>query len=134
MSVASEGEAWTTRRDPRATHRGTTRRTPTRRWTSPTCPRGGGATSRSSAPTGRPYRPPRFADGTVTPPVIERLETELGVAVRFEARDPQAGGEWWVVVDGEAVARVARRRDGGGYTVYELSPDAFEKLVCEAVE
>ena len=51
----------------------------------------------------RPYRPPRLADGTLTPPLIEELEAEYGVSVRFRAVDPQVGNSWELVVDGGAV-------------------------------
>ncbi|MFB6068946.1 MAG: hypothetical protein ABEJ90_03365 [Halobacterium sp.] len=81
----------------------------------------------------RPYRPPRFADGTLTPPLVADLEADLGVEIRFRSVDPQAGGEWHVVVDGDAVAEVPRYRDGGGYTVYDLPPTEFERLVRRAV-
>jgi hypothetical protein len=82
----------------------------------------------------RPYRPPRFEDGTLTPPLVNDLETTLGVEIRFKSVDPHEGGGWHLVVDDEVVTEVSRYRDGGGYTVYELDPEQFERLVRRAVE
>lgn len=81
----------------------------------------------------RPYRPPRFADDTLTPPVIDDLEAELDVTVRLRSVNPQAGGDWEVVVDGDPVATVDRRREGEGFTRYAVDADEFEALVRDAV-
>jgi hypothetical protein len=81
----------------------------------------------------RPYRPPRFADGEHTPPVLERLEHKFGVDVLFRAVDPSVGDDWRVVVDGEDVATVGRHRSGDGYTVYEVSTAAFKSIVADHV-
>ena len=80
----------------------------------------------------RPYRPPRFADDVLTPPVIEALEAELDATVQFRSVNPQAGGDWEVVLDGEPVATVDRRREGEGFTRYAIEADAFEALVRAA--
>lgn len=80
----------------------------------------------------RPYRPPRFADDELTPPVIETLEDDLGVTVQFRSVNPQAGGDWEVVVDDEPVGTVDRRREGEGFSRYAIASDAFEALVREA--
>lgn len=81
----------------------------------------------------RPYRPPRFADDTLTPPVIDDLEAELDATVRLRSVNPQAGGDWEVVVDGDPVATVDRRREGEGFTRYAVDADEFEALVRDAV-
>lgn len=81
----------------------------------------------------RPYRPPRFADDILTPPVIDDLEAELDVTVRLRSVNPQAGGDWEVVVDGDPVATVDRRREGEGFTRYAVDADEFEALVRDAV-
>ncbi len=78
----------------------------------------------------RPYRPPRFADGAVTTAVIERLEDELGVGIRL--RKPPDGEEWALLVDDDPVVTVGRRRDGDGFTVYDLDSEQVEALVREA--
>jgi hypothetical protein len=80
----------------------------------------------------RPYRPPRFEDGKFTPEVIADLEAKLDVEIRLRARDPKVNDDWGVWVDDERVADVGRRRDGDGYTVYELTTDRFERLVRDA--
>jgi hypothetical protein len=80
----------------------------------------------------RPYRPPRFEDGELTPDVIASLEAELGVEIRLRARNPEVDDDWGVWVAGEHVADIGRRRDGDGYTVYELPADRFAELVRTA--
>lgn len=80
----------------------------------------------------RPYRPPRFADDELTPPVIDALEAELDVAVQLRAVNPQVGADWELLVDGEPVAAVGRRREGEGYTRYDVASAEFERLVREA--
>ncbi len=80
----------------------------------------------------RPYRPPRFADDELTPPTIEALEAELDVDVQLRAVNPQVGGDWQLVVDGEPVAPVGRRREGEGFTRYDVASAEFERLVREA--
>jgi hypothetical protein len=80
----------------------------------------------------RPYRPPRLADGTISPPFLADLSERYEVDVCFRAVDPQAGGEWSLVVGGDPVASVGHERTGEGYTVYHLSPNEVERLVREA--
>lgn len=79
------------------------------------------------------YEPPRFADGTYTHEVVEPLEAELGVVIRFVALDPRHGDDWAVRADGDPVMTVGRRRDDAGNTVYEVDPDAVERRVRAAV-
>jgi hypothetical protein len=80
----------------------------------------------------RPYRPPRFADGAVTTEVIDRLEAEHGISVRIRALNPQAGGDWEIVVDGDPVGCIDRERTEGGYSEYGVTAAEFEALVVEA--
>lgn len=82
----------------------------------------------------RPYRPSRFADGTVTTEVIDRLESELGVTIRIRVVDPHTGGEWKVFVDGDPVQSIERTRTKAGNSRYEITSEAFEKLVMDEVE
>lgn len=79
----------------------------------------------------RPYRPSRLADGTLSAPFVAELETEYDAGVWFRCADPETG-EWELVVDGEAVRPVDHERDGGGYTIYGLGPEAIEAAVKEA--
>jgi hypothetical protein len=81
----------------------------------------------------RPYRPPRLSDGTVTTELIKRLESTHDVDIRIRAVDPQEGGAWEILVDGEAVDSVARTRTEAGNTRYEITAAAFEAAVADAV-
>lgn len=80
----------------------------------------------------RPYRPPRFTDGAYTPPTIQALEDDLGIAVQLRGVNPQEGNAWEIRVDGETVATVGRRREGEGYTLYEMASGEFEAVVRDA--
>jgi len=81
----------------------------------------------------RPYRPPRFNDGELTPEVRSLLEEEFGIETRFRVVDPQERSEWEFWADDSLVATVERYRDGEGYTVYDIDSDRFERLVRNAV-
>lgn len=82
----------------------------------------------------RPYRPPRFADGTPTHEVIPDLEDELGVEIAFRSVGGDHREEWGVHVDGERVLGVGRHRSTSGYTVYEATADEFRRLVRAGVD
>lgn len=82
----------------------------------------------------RPYRPPRFSDGEHSPPIIEQLETDLGVDVMLRAVEPRVDDDWTVLVDGRAIATIGRHRSGDGYTVYEVASTSFETMVRVSVE
>lgn len=82
----------------------------------------------------RPYRPPRFADGELVPPLLMGLEADLGVELRLRAVDPEVGKNWVVTVDGEQVVEVGRTREGEGFTEYDIDAATFESLVRDAVE
>lgn len=85
----------------------------------------------------RPYRPPRLADGTLSPPAVADLREEYGVDVRFRAKNPQSqpqpGGGWTLVVDGEDVRSVDHQRHGDGYTVYDLTEPELRATVERAI-
>ena len=82
----------------------------------------------------RPYRPPRFADCTPVPPVVEALEAELGREIRLRDFSPTDDGAWDVFLGDARVGRVGRYRHSEGYTVYEIDSDAFERLVRDAAD
>lgn len=81
----------------------------------------------------RPYRPPRFEDGTLKHEVVDRLEVELGVEVRLACFNARHGDDWDVFVDGERVGAVGHRRSPDGYSVFEVAGDEFERLVRSGV-
>ncbi|MEF8885877.1 MAG: hypothetical protein V5A44_12255 [Haloarculaceae archaeon] len=81
----------------------------------------------------RPYRPPRFDDGTQTHEVVPDLEEEFGVSISFRSVGGDHREEWGVYVDGVRVLGVDKHRSTSGYTVYELSAERFETLVRDAV-
>jgi hypothetical protein len=80
-----------------------------------------------------PYEPSRFADGTYTHRVVERLEAEHDCVVRFVALEPRYPDDWEVRADGERLFGIGRRRDEHGNTVYEMDAEAFERAVEEAL-
>jgi len=83
----------------------------------------------------RPYRPPQFADGDLVPELVERLEAELGVDIRIRKQigsDEDTG--WTVLVDDTPATRIDRIRTEEGRSVYELSSEAFETAIRNAVE
>ncbi|MFB6160580.1 MAG: hypothetical protein ABEJ61_05315 [Haloferacaceae archaeon] len=80
----------------------------------------------------RPYRPPRLADGTLSPPLLADLRERFDAEVRFRSVDPQSGGSWELVVDDEPVATVEHRRHGEGYTVYDVTAEEVRRLVRAA--
>lgn len=82
----------------------------------------------------RPYRPPRFEDGTLKHDVVERLEDEHDADVRFLGVDTRYGDDWTVEVDGESVGTVPRRRDQDGFTVFEMAADEFREWFRERVD
>lgn len=82
----------------------------------------------------RPYRPPRFADGTLKHEVVGALEAEFGVEITVRGMDATKGDDWTVYVDGEPAGAVGHRRSAAGYSVFEVESRAFERLVREAVE
>lgn len=81
----------------------------------------------------RPYRPPRFTDGTVTTELIERLESAHDVDIRIRAVDPHDGGAWEILVNDEIVDSVERTRTEAGNTRYEITATAFEAAVTNTV-
>lgn len=81
----------------------------------------------------RPYRPPRFEDDELAPPIISDLERELGLSIQLRVTSPEQGNRWELYVDEERVCTVDHRRAGEGYSVYEITSSEFERIVCDAV-
>lgn len=82
----------------------------------------------------RPYRPPRFEDGTLKYKVVKELEAELDVTVRLRGVNVTYGDPWSVLVDDEAVGTIGHRRDPNGYSVFEVTATEFRELVVAAVD
>jgi hypothetical protein len=74
----------------------------------------------------RPYRPPRFSDGTLVPVLIKRLERELNVDINLIGLNAQCQGGWTVQVDKERITELGRRRSPDGYTIFDISGTEFE--------
>lgn len=81
----------------------------------------------------RPYRPPRFEDGTLKYETVDRLEEELDVEISFTSIESPYTDVWEVRIDGEIVDRVGRFRSPNGYTVYEIESGEFAELIESAV-
>jgi hypothetical protein len=81
----------------------------------------------------RPYRPPRFSDGELTPETISQLEQELDVSIRFRAINPHEGESWRIWVDGTPIETVEHIREGEGFTRYDIESTRFERIVRNAV-
>lgn len=82
----------------------------------------------------RPYRPPRFTDGVYLPELVFALESELDVTIQIRGVNPRAGDDWEIRVNGQPVGTVGRRREGEGYTLYEITSAEFEALIRKAAQ
>ena len=81
----------------------------------------------------RPYRPPQFADGTLVPELLQRLESELCVGVTLRKYiSADADESWTLLVDGDRVADLDRVRNEEGRSVYSVTGEEFERLVTDA--
>lgn len=81
----------------------------------------------------RPYRPPRFSDGTLKHVVVNRVEDQYDVTFRFIGRDVSYGDDWEVYVDSERLGTIGRHRSPHGYTVFEMESDEFVSWSEEAI-
>jgi hypothetical protein len=82
----------------------------------------------------RPYKPPRFSDDVLVPPVVHRLESAHGVEIRFMGVGVRYGDAWGVYVDGDVIATVDRERTADGHTRYETTSEAFERVVRDHLD
>jgi len=73
----------------------------------------------------RPYRPPRFANGAICPPVLQHLEKRYDVSIQLQGKNVSPGDQWAVFVDGSTAFEIERRRDPNGYTVIDIERDEF---------
>lgn len=81
----------------------------------------------------RPYRPPRFADGTFVHELRDDLERDLDVAIGFGATGSDYRERWTVRIDGDPAFEIPRFRAAEGYTVYDVDPETFADRVRTAV-
>lgn len=80
----------------------------------------------------RPYRPPRFEDGTPKHAVEATLKAELDISITFTCLNASVGDEWTVRIDGEPVGTIGRHRSPDGYTIFEMDAAAFEAWIRDA--
>ena len=80
-----------------------------------------------------PFRPPRFADGSLTHAVVAELESEFGVDIAFRCKNGTLGDDWTVTIDGDPIGSIGRHRSRKRYTVYEMSAAEFREWVSGAV-
>lgn len=80
-----------------------------------------------------PYRPPRFEDGTITPPVVHDLEDDLDVTIGFRCKNATVGADWTVTVDGEPIGQLGRHRSRDRYTVFEITAREFRTWIHASV-
>ena len=82
----------------------------------------------------RPYQPPRFEDGTLKYRVVEDLKEKHGVSITFKGVGATYGDDWTILVDGEPVSDIPRRRDVSGYSVFEVEREEFIEIVENHLE
>jgi hypothetical protein len=76
-----------------------------------------------------PYRPPRFADGTLEREVVDRLEDRHGVEIDFIGMDTLHNEDWTVRVDGEPIGEIPHSRAADRAPLYGVTSEAFVELV-----
>lgn len=79
----------------------------------------------------RPYRPPRFSDGRVAPPVLEDLRRRLDIDLKIMGMNVDYQEEWSVVIDDVEAFKVGRRRLPEGYTQFDIKCSRFIDRVEE---
>lgn len=81
----------------------------------------------------RPYKPPRFDDDVIVPPVVQRLESKHGVNIRFMGVNVQYGDSWGIYIEGTLVSTVSRERTSDAYSRYGITSGQFERLVHDYI-
>jgi hypothetical protein len=82
----------------------------------------------------RPYQPPRFEDGELKYEIVKELEEAYGISITFKGVGVTYGDDWTILVDGEEVSEIERRRDVAGYSVFEVESDEFIALIEDHLE
>lgn len=81
----------------------------------------------------RPYRPPRFEDGTLKHEVVEDLKETHDIDIMFVGVDVRYGDDWTVRIDGTPVGEIGHRRSPEGYTVFGMTSDEFVDFVTDRI-
>lgn len=81
----------------------------------------------------RPYRPPRFADGTLTPQLRTELEETFEVSIEIRSSNRPNEANWMILLNGDLLTTVGHYRHGDGYTVFDIDSETVKTLVRESV-
>ena len=81
----------------------------------------------------RPYRPPRFVDGTPVHDVIDELTEQLAVEIGFGAVGDDYREAWTVRINGNDAFSIPRHRSVDGYSVYEIEASDFKRKVRKSI-
>ncbi|WP_042665575.1 hypothetical protein [Haloferax sp. ATB1] len=81
----------------------------------------------------RPYKPPRFDDDMIVPPVVQYLESVHNITIRFMNVNMQHGDDWGIYFDGTLVSTVSRERTPAAYSRYGITSGEFKQLVHDYV-
>lgn len=76
-----------------------------------------------------PYRPPRFTDDVLVPPLISQMETAYDIEIKLAGINVDHGDTWEIYVDGEVASTVKRERLSDGYTLYKMTSEKFLDIV-----
>ncbi|MGQ3330161.1 hypothetical protein [Halorubrum sp. FL23] len=76
-----------------------------------------------------PYRPPRFTDDVLVPPLIFQIETAYDIEIKLVGVNVDHGDTWEICVDGEVASTVKRERLSDGYTLYKMTSEKFLDIV-----
>jgi len=77
----------------------------------------------------RPYQPARFTDDTLTHEVIGEIEQTHDIDVTFRCLNATEGDDWTVLVNGEPVGSIGKRRSTEGYSVLEMTAAEFRDWI-----
>ncbi|SEP24512.1 hypothetical protein SAMN04487948_1263 [Halogranum amylolyticum] len=81
----------------------------------------------------KPYKPPRFTDDVIVPPVVTQLESSYDIDIRFMGVGVKYGDSWEIYVDDEVISTVSRERTSDAYTRYEITSGEFQREVYNHV-
>jgi hypothetical protein len=82
----------------------------------------------------RPYRPSQFSDGELKQEVVDRIEEEFDVTIRFLCSVPDNRDEWEVHIGSEMVMKIGHHRTPEGYSVYEVTSSEFEEHIYSKLD